>query len=332
MLRTHGTQAVSRQILNPGFSHWFSRHCEGVAGYIDGGRFRFVAGGPLCDSSRTGAVVSEMEQNAGGVGRQLCFFGIEEPMARRLERDSGYHRILLGYQPVWDPVQWHETFNAQASLRAQKRRASKCGLEIRRLDRPGEEVLVELAEARAAWLRNKGLAPMRFLADPFVDWRQDFSDRRIFLARCGDSVVAFAGLIPVHGREGWLVEQTVRTAAAPNGTMEALIDFAACSVAAEGARYFSLGLAPLTGESFDGSGLGLRLVVRTAWRTGGPWYDFRGLAAWKAKFRPHSWEPVYAAVKGSRFPWAAFHGMAVAFCGQKPGGFICKNILRPWAR
>src|SRR2546423_11674920 len=72
-------------------------------------------------------------------------------------------------------------------------------------------------------------------------------DRRVFVAmRAGQEVVAFTILSPVPARDGWLVEQIVRGAGAPNGTAELLIDTAMRSIASSGATYATLGLSPLS--------------------------------------------------------------------------------------
>ena len=78
---------------------------------------------------------------------------------------------------------------------------------------------------------------------------------------------------------------------APRGVMEALFTRLALALARDGYAVFNLGLAPL---SFgDAAGPFARAVERLAAHARA-WYDFHGLAAFKAKFRPR-WEPAWLA-------------------------------------
>jgi phosphatidylglycerol lysyltransferase len=77
----------------------------------------------------------------------------------------------------------------------------------------------------------------------------------------------------------------LRDPAAPNGTAELLIDAAMCALGAEGSRYVTLGLSPLAGPVVGS--------LRAARRLSRALYDFAGLHAFKAKLRPHSWDPIY---------------------------------------
>jgi phosphatidylglycerol lysyltransferase len=135
------------------------------------------------------------------------------------------------------------------------------------------------------WRRDKPMAPMGFLVDvqPF-----DFaSERRYFVAERDGQVVGFLAAVPIYLRRGWLLEDFLRDPEAPNGTAELLIDAAMRALGDEGSRYVTLGLAPLSGP--------VRGWLRAARRLSSPLYDFAGLRAFKAKLRPHAWEPIFVA-------------------------------------
>jgi phosphatidylglycerol lysyltransferase len=79
----------------------------------------------------------------------------------------------------------------------------------------------------------------------------------------------------------------LRDPRAPNGTAESLIDAAMRAVADEGSRYVTMGLAPLAGDVGHG--------LRAARRWTRALYDFEGVHSFKAKLRPHAWEPIHLA-------------------------------------
>ena len=157
-------------------------------------------------------------------------------------------------------------------------------------------------------------------------------DRRVFVAeRSKQQVVGFTILSPVPARDGWLVEQIVRGREAPNGTAELLIDFAMRAVAAGGSRYVTLGLSPLS-EHAPVAGIQhppwLRLVLRWLRLHGSRFYNFAGLDAFKAKFNPEAWEPIYAIGQGTRFSPRDLYAIANAFSG----GASIRLVMRALAK
>jgi hypothetical protein len=97
--------------------------------------------------------------------------------------------------------------------------------------------------------------------------------------------VGFAGVVPVFARNGWFIEDLIRAPGAPNGTVEALVSAAMQDAAALGSDYVTLGLAPLAGE--------VPKMLRVASKLTSALYDFAGVQAFKAKFRPREWVPIY---------------------------------------
>jgi len=57
-------------------------------------------------------------------------------------------------------------------------------------------------------------------------------------------------------------------------------------------------------------------------------YDFDGLDAFKAKFQPERWEPVYAIALGRAFPPRALYAIAGAFGGRAPVGLVAAAVAR----
>jgi phosphatidylglycerol lysyltransferase len=96
------------------------------------------------------------------------------------------------------------------------------------------------------------------------------------------------------------------------------------------ARYVSLGLAPLA----------LARVPHRAWDTpfwlrplfawmrahGRRFYNFGGLEAFKAKFEPHRWEPIYAIYNRPRVSPRAVYAIAAAFTGGWPVAVFAKGL------
>ena len=107
----------------------------------------------------------------------------------------------------------------------------------------------------------------------------------------------------------------------PNGTAELLVDALMRALGTDGFTYVTLGLAPLSCRA-DGVAetepTWLRWMLAWARAHGTRFYNFEGLDAFKAKFKPDSWEPLYAISNEARFSPRALYAIAAAFSDGPP--------------
>jgi phosphatidylglycerol lysyltransferase len=155
-----------------------------------------------------------------------------------------------------------------------------------------------------------------------VDSFSHLEERRCFVAERDGRVVGFLAAVPVYARGGWLFEDLVRDAAAPNGTNELLFDAAMRAVADAGSDYATLGLAPLAGRV----PWWLRFARRGARASG--LYDFRGLASWKSKLRPTSWAPVFLSYGADQGALRTVADALCAFAHGRPWTFGARALYR----
>jgi phosphatidylglycerol lysyltransferase len=290
---------------------------------------RVVAGAPVCAEARLAAVAAEFERDAAAAGHRVCYFAAEARLERVYRGRPTHAMVLLGAQPAWRPDAWAAAVTGHASLRAQLNRARNKGVRVDEWPAARAAAAPALREVLAEWLSTRGLPPLHFLVEP--DTLDRLHDRRVFVAERDGAVQGFLVASPVPAREGWLVEQLVRGHAAPNGTTELLLDAAVRALAARGAAYVTLGLAPLSRRArlpSVGAPLWLRVVLGLARAHGRRFYDFDGLDAFKAKFRPERWEPVYAIVAGPRFTPRALYAVAGAFGATPPPVLVARALAR----
>jgi phosphatidylglycerol lysyltransferase len=204
---------------------------------------------------------------------------------------------------------------AQSSLRQQIRRAANKGVRIEEWETTRAATAPELRQCLDGWLSARRLPPLRFLAESHTLDRLE--ERRVFAAVQAEKLVGFLIASPIPCRSGWLFEQVIRCTDAPNGTAESLIDFAMRKVADDGAQYVTLGLVPLARRGTVAfavqNPLWLRLVLAWARAHGRRFWNFDGLEAFKAKFQPEHWEPVFAIANRPRFTPRLLLGIARAF-------------------
>ncbi len=303
VLRRFGWNATSFQILEPGFEYWFVDDDACVA-YVDTGRAWVAAGAPIADPTRLREVAAGFIRVARAAGRRAVFFATEG----RFVEQSGLDSILIGEQPLFDPQKWQGTLTANPSLREQLRRARAKGVVV---TRPSAESLAdhggaerrEIEKLIARWLATKPMPPMGFLVRVYPYAFPE--ERTVLLAHVGQRLVGLAGIVPVYARNGRFIEDLVRAPDAPNGTIELLVDAAMRDAEAAGIGYVTLGLAPLSGEVPFG--------LRLAGRWGSALYDFSGLQAFKAKFRPREWTPIYLSFPAQQSLQSAVYDSLSAF-------------------
>jgi phosphatidylglycerol lysyltransferase len=187
----------------------------------------------------------------------------------------------------------------------------------------------ELRRCLSEWLATRGLPPMHFLVEPQTLER--LYDRRVFVAERGGAVIGYLVSSPVPLRNGWLIEQVVRGADAVNGTNELLVDTAVRAAAASGSSYITLGLSPLSKRGAtpsDSNPLWLRVLLAWVRAHGRRFYNFEGLDAFKAKFQPERWEPVYAIANEPRFSPVMLYAIAAAFTHGRPVNAVTLALWR----
>jgi phosphatidylglycerol lysyltransferase len=329
ILLKHGWNATAYQIVNPGISHWFSRNGDAVIGFVGCTSTRVVAGGPVCSRDRLPRVLREWERDAQSAGERLCYFGASGRLQALLQASPDHASIVIGAQPVWNPQHWRERVQRYPSLRAQFRRAANKGVRITEWPIEKAEISPLLRACLSAWLETRGLPPLHFLVEP--ETLSLLQGRRVFVAEQHDRVVAFLTLSPVPARRGWLTEQFPRLPSAPNGTVELLMNEAACTVGAEQADYLTMGLVPLSPHGVAGHAPNpwwVDAVLGSIRTLGRKFYNFGGLDAFKSKFHPEYWEPIYAISREKQFSPYSLYAIARAFTGEAPAQAIGRAVLK----
>jgi phosphatidylglycerol lysyltransferase len=286
VLRRHGWNATSFQVLEPGFQYWFADDDACVA-YVDTGRAWVAAGAPLTERARLQEVAEAFHRRAHDSRRRVAFFAVEQRVVDALH----WRSLHIGEQPEWDADVWPETLRTSSSLREQLRRARAKGVSVRlaSLDelRSPSPLRRGLERLVAGWLGRHEMAPMGFLVQ--VDPLTLLEEHRVYLAEQEEQLVGFLTASPIFARPGWLLQNLIRAPEAPNGTTELLVDLAmrdaAAESGAEDSPMVTLGLAPLAGQVVP--------ALRLARSAGSVLFDFEGLRAFKARLRPSRWSPIH---------------------------------------
>jgi phosphatidylglycerol lysyltransferase len=326
----YGWHSTSYQILNPGIRYWFSAAHAAVVGYVRRDHMLLAAGSPVCAEGVLPSVCSEFEAFAKTQSCGVCYVCAEERLRTVLAGASRYAAIALGAQPVWNPHTWPAIIRHRSSLRAQLHRAMNKGVEVETIATQSAARDPELRRVLREWLEGRRLPPLHFLVEPNV-LDGELAERIVFVARRRGVPIAFLVASPVRARNGYLVELLARSATAPNGSSELLIDAAMRRFAGEGCDYATLGLVALAhaaDEEILRNPGWLRMLMYFARAHANRFYNFRGLEHFRVKMAPDRWEAVYAISNEPRFSIRSLYAMGGAFSGIAPWAAIGRGVLR----
>lgn len=330
LILQYGWNSTAYQIINPGITHWFAARGDALVGYVRRAGVRVVAGAPVAALERLDEVTAEFETEAKAAGDRVCYFGAEERFEHMGRTNPARSIVTLGAQPVWHPAGLAARIRQRASLRAQVNRARNKNVSVTLWSAERASGSADLRKVLAAWLATRGLPPMRFLVEPQT--LEQLEDRLIFVAEQGSRIVGFLVASPIPARAGWLVEQIIRAPRAPNGVAEMLVGAAAETMASSGSEYVTLGLAPLSKRARlpeSPAPWWLRAVLTSVRAHGRRFYNFDGLDAFKAKFQPEQWTPVFVVSNQARFTPRVLYAIASAFSGGSPVWTTFKTLVLP---
>jgi len=335
LLERYGTAATSFQILEPGYKYWFDPGGEGVVAFVECGRYRVVAGGPVCASRAMAAHALAFVEAAHRGGKKVVWVGVDDDDLTHLKAGiTEIDSLVIGLQPEWDPADYSLEGPSRRSLRSQVNRARNKGVRIRRVmpeelaNAPGA-LRASIEHVMTRWLASRKAGVLRFMVDlaPFTFCER----RRYYLAEAGDESIGFLAAVPVYGRRGWFLEDVIRVPDAPNGTAEYLIHTAMMEAHVQGDQFVTLGVSPLAALDASEYDTGSKTLQRAArWlRT---LYNFDGLRQFKSRFKPHRWTPSHLVTIKHPLRFGALWATARAFTGPQLGAFLLDTLRRSVAR
>lgn len=255
----------------------------------------------------------EMAAQAGG--RAVFYQVAADSLA--LYADAGLMAFKLGEEARVPLADFDLKGARRAGLRQAINRADRERLDFFILT--PEQVparLAELGAVSAAWMAHHKVREKRFSLGAF---NPDYLRGQpvAVLTREG-RIVAFANLLLTGLKDEASIDLMRFVPEAPNGVMEVLLTRLMLHFRAAGYASFNLGMAPLSGLSASAAAPVWHRVGRAVFAHGERFYNFAGLRAFKAKFRPE-WQPRYLAVGGGINPMLALTDIAVLIGGGLRG-------------
>lgn len=256
------------------------------------GRSWIVMGDPVGPSTEWADLMWQIRELSDRAQGRLLFYQMTTE-ALPIAIDMGLQLIKYGEEAKVDLAKFSLDGPDAKALRYAERRASREGACFEVV--PANQVasiLPELQTISDCWLQAKGNTEKAFSVGHFeANYLSGFD---CALVRWNGKIVAFANIWATENHKELSVDLMRHGDSLPYGTMDFLFTHLMKWGQQKGYRWFSLGLAPLSGIEVRRSAPLWARIGHGLYQHGESFYGFEGLRAYKAKFSP-IWEPRYIA-------------------------------------
>lgn len=271
---------------------------DGIVAYRVHAGVAVALGDPVVDTAHFDEAVADFRALAERSGWVPCWFSSTETLARSAEA-QGWRALQVAEDTLIDLDGLEFKGKPWQNVRSAFNRAAKAGIE-HRLVHLADEPRAVVAQVRAIseeWVGDKGLPEMGFTLGG-VEEALDPEVRTGLAVDAEGTVHGVTSWLPVYGADGvvagWTLDVMRRSGDGFRAVVEFLIASACLAFRDEGAHFVSLSGAPLarSDRAEGGTEPVLDRVLDQLGELLEPYYGFRSLHQFKAKFQPRH-EPMF---------------------------------------
>jgi phosphatidylglycerol lysyltransferase len=334
--QSHGYNAHALVGIAAGTRLWTCPETEGAIAYNEFGKVWLVPGDPLASVENLAKVSDSFLQKARAEGRVVGFMPATEQFAKQ-SSGLGLRAIRIGAAPYFDLATWAPRGDRAKKARAGVNQARRAGVHVNEVIEVDERLIRETACLCKSWLTTRRSA-IRFEWLFTVDLFQHKEKKKYFTARdANGKLVGFLAASPIPARDGWYLEDVLRSKNAPNGTTDLLVVEVLDSLKQSGAKLATLGTALMATEGVAGPDIHVSSVLsRAVWfvsRCCSVFYNFDGVRRFKAKFAPSWWESEYVLISPNvTAPPRVLSAIIYALVPGGPSYLFARQMTRAWRR
>lgn len=334
LYQLHGYNAHALVSITQGIRLWSCPETQGAVAYNEFGRVWLVPGDPLASAEDLAQVADGFLRKAAAERRVVAFMPATEQFAG-LSRKLGLRAMKIGAAPYFDLTTWAPRGDRAKKARAGVNQAQRAGVHVTEVVDVDDKLVRETACLCKSWLTTRRSAikfAWLFTVDPF----QHRELKRYFTARdASGKLVGFLAASPIPMRNGWYLEDVLRSKHAPNGTTDLLVVKVLDALKLSGASVATLGTTLMATEGEMQVHIS-QTLSRVAWRVARSFsifYNFDGVRRFKAKFAPSWWESEYVLMSANfTAPPRVFSAFVRAIVPAGPSYLIARQLSRAWRR
>ncbi|WP_420753693.1 bifunctional lysylphosphatidylglycerol flippase/synthetase MprF [Rhodococcus sp. O3] len=297
LIRRHGGNTMSWMITWNDMHHFSTADIDGVIGYRRHAGALVALAGPIAADGERPNLIAAFLRFAESQAAMPCLFSVSEDTARVAE-GTGWRTLQIAEDTIIDLPNLTLAGKKWQKVRSALNKAEKNGTEcvLGRLSEQSDGILGQVREISEQWVGEKELPEMGFTLGTVEEALDD--DVRVALAvDTSETVQAVLSWLPVYRGDGeirgWTLDvMRKRNGPDTNNMIEFLIARSALAFKDEGAEFISLSGAPLARADQSAEIRGIDRGLDLLGQTLEPFYGFRSLHRFKAKFNPR-YEPVF---------------------------------------
>lgn len=292
-----GDSSLAPFALTDDKSLYLGQRVDGLIAFRVAGDVAVVCGDPIVAAEGLDELLYEFIGYCERQGWDICFYETQGGQLAVYEA-HGLHTLKIGEDAWIDLASFSLKGKPIADIRHAVSRAERDGTQFRLLAAPlsaAEEPLWAQMQ-RIVGSQDRGDFELQFSIGRLPQ-RPRAEDRyALALGPDGSTVLGFCAWLPLPARQGWALDVMLRTADAPNGTMEYTIAQSLLAFQQQGAQWASLGVAPLADAALESEGersllqRGVRFLYEHP--RVNELYRYKSLFFFKRKFLPR-WQGVY---------------------------------------
>ena len=291
-LKEYGDNPVSYVCVENDKKYYFGKEVEGVIAYIITAGVAVCAGDPVCSGENMPMLIVEFITYCKQNNLDICFCQTVEKYIE-LYIQLGFGTTKYGEEAMFNLESYNIAGKKGAKIRNAINHATSLEinvLEYEPLKNRDKLIEQQINEVSKEWLESKSSSELSFMIGTIS--LENPMDRRYFMAFDKDNnMLGFIVFSPFLGGEGYLADVTRRKNNAPIGVMEKITFEAFNKMKSEGAKWGSLGLAPLANVADEGKAA--EKLLGFVYEKLNSFYGFKTLHHYKKKYSPTEWEPRY---------------------------------------
>ena len=296
IVEVHGRSSLAALTLLKDKAYFFSASGNSFIAYVPKGRGAVVLGDPIGPPEEAADVIRGFQEFCR-LNDWTPGFYQTQPDLLPLYGQLGFRALKIGEEAVVDLLTFTTSGKAGQDLRSARNKLTKLGHRIEIHQPPlSRSLLAELQAVSDEWLRLMKGSEKRFS----VGWFDEayIMNSPVALIRTADgSLSAFANLVSHTPAKGITIDLMRHRADMLHGTMDFLFIALFQYCKEQGYERFYLGLSALSGVGDDATSARMEKVIHYLYEHLNQFYNFKGLHAYKEKFRP-SWEARYLVFPG----------------------------------
>ncbi len=296
ILEQSGRTSLDIFKLLPDKSFYFNSDKDAFIAYKTELNVAIALGDACGPKEKLHALVRDFKQHCHENGWQVAFLQTT-PDYLEIYHENGFKTVKVGEDGVIDLAQFVAKTVSKKTFKAVVKKFDKEGYVLQRYSPPiADSVLSEVEVISKAWLALPGRRERGFSLGQFD--RGQLQENDLFVMRNPQGVaVAFVNQIRSYADGEVTIDMMRHGKDAPSGAMDYLFAKLLTQLQSENFRYFSLGLAALSGVGESADDPLEEKALHQVYEHLNRFFSYKGLRSYKAKFDP-TWQERFLVYEG----------------------------------